>query len=250
MKAPVPQQPSITNQFAKKKPITLASLGVSNQNLGGAKSVALGKSTTPASAPTPAPAPAPTSTPAPAAPAPAAQAAPSTSSLSTSPKTEKTASEDATSPETEYLDVDSPEVATETEPSTVSFFPSLHLLDDFVLARRAYCQGRSPREHQRRVHRPCRRWQVHHLRQHHVHNGHGGQAHHREIRARSEAAQPRELVPCVHHGHERRGARQGRFRECVERRESRSRWVAPTSRRSTSVSRCWTRLATRTTCRI
>ena len=39
MKAPVPQQPSITNQFAKKKPITLASLGVSNQNLGPAEKI-------------------------------------------------------------------------------------------------------------------------------------------------------------------------------------------------------------------
>ena len=163
IKAPVPQQPSITNQFAKKKPITLASLGVSNQNLGGAKSVALGKSATPAPAPTPAPtpapAPAPTSTPvsvaAPA--APAAQVAPSTSSLPTAPKTEKTASEDVTSPESECPDVDSPEVATETEPSTVSSFYARHALDCVSLARRAHCQGRSPREHQCRVHRPCRR---------------------------------------------------------------------------------------------
>ncbi|EJK75991.1 hypothetical protein THAOC_02264 [Thalassiosira oceanica] len=70
-------------------------------------------------------------------------------------------------------------------------------------------RGRSPRAPQPRLHRARRRRQVDALGQHPVPDRQRRQAHHREVRAGGQGAQPRVLVPRLHHGHERGGEGQG-----------------------------------------
>lgn len=197
-----PMPATRTPVITKSKPLTLSSLGVGKLGGSGAKSISLN-----AAHPAPAPAPTPVSV----SMQPAASFVPASSLTAVKPAPASEPKKEAQPEPIETVEsLDTPEEA--AEPETSAPVPLVFLcssVDHKLHPRRADCEGGSSRQHQRRLHRPRRCWQVHHLRQHHVLHGSRRQAYHRKVRARGQGPQPRELVPRLHYGYERRGAREG-----------------------------------------
>ena len=197
-----PMPATRTPVITKSKPLTLSSLGVGKLGGSGAKSISLN-----AAHPAPAAAPAPTVS----SMKPVGSLVPASSATAAKPAPASEPKKEAQPEPIETVEsLDTPEEAAEPEtsaPVPLTFLCSS--VDHQLHPRRADCEGGSSRQHQRRLHRPRRCRQVHHLRQHHVLHGSRRQAYHREVRARGQGPQPRELVPRLHHGHERRGACEG-----------------------------------------